>query len=533
MLETVSSGFKKARNYLQGQAQLTEENIDLALKEVRRSLLEADVEYSVVKTFLSRVKEKAMGETITVRAKDKKGNKLKLSPAEHFVGFCHEELEALMGPVDSEIRLSRPVGTVMMVGLQGTGKTTTTGKLARYLKKKKHRPMLVAADIYRPAAVEQLKVLGTQLDVPVYADPELTPPELCKNALQKAKEWQCDVVMFDTAGRLAIDDTLMGELEAIKNLVNPDNIFLVVDAMIGQDAVRTAAEFHRRLAIDGFIMTKLDGDARGGAALSIKEITGKPIKFLGMGEHLDNIEPFRPQGLASRILGMGDVVGLVKDFEGQVDEKEAEADAMRMLQGKFSLDDFLKQLRMIKKMGSLQGLLDKIPGMGDMMGGQQVDDKELVKIEAMVLSMTPQERKRPDLFDKQKSRRARVAKGSGRSENELTELLKRFKMMRQLMGAVGQSPGLLGKMPGFSQMAQMAKMGQAGIGGSMGAELQAAMGGMNPFGGGMGRPMAPPSGYYNMGGPGAGPGKNQKAKKDKRKQAAKARKNNRKKRKKK
>ena len=281
-------------------------------------------------------------------------------------------------------------------------------------------------------------------------------------------------------------------------------------------------------------MTKLDGDARGGAALSIKEITGQPIKFLGMGEHLDNIEPFRPQGLASRILGMGDVVGLVKDFEGQVDEKEAEEDAMRMLQGKFSLDDFLKQLRMIKKMGSLQGLLDKIPGMGDMMGGQSVDDKELVKIEAMVLSMTPQERKRPDLLDKEKSRRVRVAKGSGRSEQELTDLLKRFKMMRQLMGAVGQSPGLLGKMPGFSQMAQMAKMGQAGVGGGMGAELQAAMGGMNPFGGGMGRPMAPPPGYYNMGAPGAGKAaKNTKNKKDKRKQAAKARKANRKKRKKK
>ena len=536
MLETVSQGFKNARNFLQGQAQLTEENIDTALKEVRRSLLEADVEYSVVKGFMGRVKEKAMGETITVRAKNKTGKKVKLSPSEHFIGFCYDELEALMGPVDTEIRLSRPVGTIMMVGLQGTGKTTTTGKLARYLQKKKHRPMLVAADIYRPAAVEQLKVLGTQLDVPVYADPALSPPELCKNAIQKAKEWQCDVVLLDTAGRLAVDDTLMGELESIKSNVNPDNIYLVVDAMIGQDAVRTAAEFHRRLAIDGFIMTKLDGDARGGAALSIKEITGQPIKFLGLGEHLDNIEPFRPQGLASRILGMGDVVGLVKDFEEQVDEKEAEEDAMRMLQGRFSLDDFLKQLRMIKKMGSLQGLLEKIPGMGDMMGGQTVDDNELVKIEAMVLSMTPKERKRPDLFDKQKSRCKRVAKGSGRSEKELTSLLQRFKMMRQMMGAMGQNPGLLGKMPGFNQMAQMAKMGQGGPGGGMAAQMQAAMGGAGGGFGMSGRPMVPPANYYSMGAGGMSGGvgstKSAKNKKDKRKQAAKARKNNRKKRKK-
>ena len=526
MLETVSKGFKSARNILAGQSELTENNTDEALREVRLSLLEADVEFSVVKGFLARVRERVIGETVRTTGKDKEGNKIKVGPAEHFIKSCYEELEALMGPVDTDIRLGKPVGTIMMVGLQGTGKTTTTGKLAKHLKKLKHRPMLVAADIYRPAAIDQLKVLGEKLGVPVYAEDGVPPPELCKKAIQKAKEHQCDVVIFDTAGRLSIDDELMGELGAIKENTKPDNIFLVVDAMMGQDAVRTALEFHNKLDIDGFIMTKLDGDARGGAALSIKEITSKPIKFLGMGEGLDDLDPFRPQGLASRILGMGDVVGLVKDFEEHIDQDKAEKDAMRMLQGRFSLQDFLDQLRTIKKMGSVKSLLDKLPGMSDMIPeGQSVDDSEFTKLEAMVLSMTNDERSRPELVEKSKSRKKRIAMGSGRQVKEVEDLLQRFNMMKQMMQMIGMQPGLLGRIPGFGGMAKMAQMAKAGGMGRPGGpgDMSALFGGMDPFGAAGSRPLAPPPGYYSVSG-----GKADKAKKNKRKAQKAARKNARK-----
>lgn len=526
MLETISKGFRSARNLLAGQAELTESNTEQALREVRLSLLEADVEFNVVKGFLARVREKSVGQSVQTEGKDKAGRKVKLGPAEHFIKSCYDELEALMGPVDTEIRLSQPVGTIMMVGLQGTGKTTTTGKLASYLTKKKHRPLLVAADIYRPAAIDQLKIIGEKLGVPVYSEPGVSPPELCKRAIQKAKEHRCDVVLFDTAGRLSIDDELMSELESIKELTKPDNIFLVVDAMMGQDAVRTAVEFDNRLAIDGFIMTKLDGDARGGAALSIKEITGRPIKFLGMGEQLDKLEEFRPDGLASRILGMGDVVGLVKDFEEHVDKDKAEKDAARMLQGRFTLQDFLDQLRTIKKMGSVQSLLEKLPGMSDMLPeGQQIDDREFTKLEAMVLSMTPAERKRPDLLEKQKGRRQRVAKGSGRSVKEVDELLQRFNMMKQVMQMIGMQPGLLGRLPGFRNMAKMAQMG--GAGGGLG-DMSAMFGGMNPFGPGGGKPIAPPPGYFATSRAGAAGGRAPKDKKQKRKAEKQARKKNKK-----
>lgn len=528
MLETISKGFRAAKNTLAGATELSEANTEEALREVRLSLLEADVEFNVVKSFLARVKERAVGQTVNTQGKDKAGKKLKMGPAEHFIKICYDELEALMGPADSEIGLSQPVGTIMMVGLQGTGKTTTTGKLANYLKKKKKRPMLVAADIYRPAAVDQLKIIGQKLDVPVFAEPGVSPPELCKRAMQKAKEHQCDVVLFDTAGRLSIDDELMGELESIRELTNPDNIFLVVDAMMGQDAVRTAVEFDNRLSIDGFIMTKLDGDARGGAALSIKEITGRPIKFLGMGEQLDKLEEFRPEGLASRVLGMGDVVGLVKDFEEHVDQDKAEKDAVRMLQGRFTLQDFLDQLRTIKKMGSVQSLLEKLPGVGDMMPeGQQVDDREFTKLEAMVLSMTPEERRRPDLLEKQKSRRQRVAKGSGRNVKEVEGLLQRFNMMKQMMQMIGMQPGLLGRMPGFRNMAKMAQMGGAGGMGGMG-DMSAMFGGMNPFSQMGNKPLAPPPGYYATGSVGASGGRAAKDKKQKRKAEKKARKKSKK-----
>jgi signal recognition particle subunit SRP54 len=523
MLETVSKGFRSARNFLSGQAELTEGNIDEALREVRLSLLEADVELGVAKTFLAKVKEGTVGSTVTVEGKDKKGNKVKLGPAEHFIKACYDELVALMGPVDTNIRLSKPVGSIMMVGLQGTGKTTTTGKLAAMLKRQKHRPLLVGADIYRPAAVEQLRTLAERLDVKFFHEDGVAPPELCRRALQKAREWQCDVVLFDTAGRLAINDELMGELDQIKALTRPDNVVLVVDAMTGQDAVRTAAEFDRRLDIDGFIMTKLDGDARGGAALSIKSITGKPIKFLGMGEQMDKLEEFRPDGLASRILGMGDVVGLVKQFEDVVDKDKAEQDAMRMMQGKFTLQDFLDQLKMVKKMGSISSLIEKIPGMSELTQGQQVDDKEFVKLEAIVHSMTPDERRRPDIVTQQKSRKKRIARGCGRPEKDVDDLLARFAMMKQMMQMIGMQPSLLGRMPGFKNMAGLAQ----GLGGRGPADMSALFGGVNPFGAGGNKPLAPPPGYYATTRAGAAGGKATKDKKAKRKAEKAARKKSR------
>jgi signal recognition particle subunit SRP54 len=453
-----------------------------------------------------------------------------------------------MGPVDTTLRFSKPIGTIMMVGLQGTGKTTTTGKLAMHLQKLKLKPLLVAADIYRPAAIEQLKTLGERLGVPVYSEEGVAPPELCRRAFQKAKEHRCDVLLFDTAGRLSINDELMGELEEIKKLTKPDNIILVVDAMTGQDAVRTAVEFDRRLDIDGFIMTKLDGDARGGAALSIKEITGKPIKFLGQGEQLDKLEEFRPEGLASRILGMGDIVGLVKQFEDVVDKDKAEKDAMRMMQGKFTLQDFLDQMRMVKKMGSISSLLEKLPGMSELTQGQQIDDKEFVRFEAIVQSMTPAERKKPDLITANKNRKKRIAKGCGRSEKEVDELIQRFNMMKQMMQMLGMQPGLLGRMPGFKDMAKMAAgMGGGGmmggarpgaLGGLSGlpgmggpGDMSALFGGMNPFGPGGNRPLAPPPGYFATTRAGAAPSnaKADKDKKDKRKAQKAARKKNNKK----
>ena len=532
MLETVSKGFRNARNFLAGQAELTESNTDEALREVRLSLLEADVELGVVKSFLARVKEKTVGNTVTVEGTDKKGKKVKLGPAEHFIRSCYEELVALMGPVDSSLLLSKPVGTIMMVGLQGTGKTTTTGKLAAMLKKQKHRPLLVGADIYRPAAVEQLRTLAERLDVRFYHEEGVSPPELCKRAMQKAKEWQCDVVLFDTAGRLSINDELMVELEQVKELTRPDNVILVVDAMMGQDAVRTAVEFDRRLSIDGFIMTKLDGDARGGAALSIKQIVGKPIKFLGMGEQMDKLEEFRPEGLASRILGMGDVVGLVKQFEEVVDKDKAEKDAMRMMQGRFTLDDFLEQLKMVKKMGSISSLMEKIPGMSELTGGQKIDDREFVKLEAIVQSMTPDERKRPELVQQVKNRKKRIARGSGRTDKEVDDLIQRFNMMKQMMQMIGMQPGLMGRMPGFANMAKMGKAfgggGMPGMGGGGGlGDMSALFGGVNPFGAQGQRPLAPPPGYYATTRAGAAGGKADKDKKDKRKAEKDARKKSR------
>ena len=462
MLETVSKGFKAARNKLQGRALITAEVVDEALRDIRVSLLEADVSFEVVKRFVARVREKALGEVVETRVKTEKGL-LRVTPQDHFVKICHDELEALMGPVDASLRSAekgRPTG-IMMIGLQGSGKTTTAGKIANRYLKEGRKPLLVAADVYRPAAVEQLEVLGQRLGVPVFHERGLPPPEMCRRALEAARRDRQEVVIYDTAGRLAIDEELMVELEEIKRAVAPENVLLVADAMIGQDAVKTAAEFDRRLSLDGFILTKLDGDARGGAALSIKEVTGKPIKFLGMGESLDRLEEFRPDGLASRILGFGDIVGLVKDFEQHVDEETAEAEAQKILSGDFTLEDFVNQIRLVRKMGPLGELMEKFPLFGELPENFQFDDAALTRIVAMVDSMTPSERQRPDSVTE--SRIRRVAKGSGRTEKDVRDLLKQYSAMRGVMRQIGDAPGLLARLPGVKQLMQLRKLQGKGL----------------------------------------------------------------------
>jgi signal recognition particle subunit SRP54 len=515
VLEILGKGFRNARQRLTGVAELTDDVIDEALRDVRLSLLEGDVEFRVVKRFLDRVREAARGKQVELRAKSAEYGTRSITPEQAFIAICQDELIKMMGPVDTDLKWAKkgPTG-FMVVGLQGSGKTTTVGKLARYLEKThKKKPMLVAADIYRPAAVEQLKTLGRQLDMPVYSAEGKDPIAICREANHEAAAKSCDVVIFDTAGRLAIDEPLMQELEDIDKAVTPANIFLVLDAMTGQDAVNVAETFNKRLNLDGVIMTKLDGDARGGAALSVKEITGKPIKFLGMGESLDKLEEFRPEGLASRILGMGDIVGLVKDFEQVVDAEKAEEDALRMLKGKFDMQDFLEQIRLIQKMGSLKDLFEKLPFFGGgLPEGVNLDDKELVKIEAMISSMTLEERLDPQVFvstswedftttanKSAKRRRAdfhvgrvkRIAKGSGRGEHEVKELLQKFAQMRQMMVQLGASTGLMGKIPGFKQFSQMKKLANMDLGALMGAGgglpegLTAGMPGMPGMPGGL------------------------------------------------
>ncbi|HOJ13713.1 MAG TPA: signal recognition particle protein [Deltaproteobacteria bacterium] len=453
MLELITDGFRKAQDIIQGKVTIQEKHIEDALREIRLSLLEADVEFHVVKGFIDHVKEKAIGEIVLTRVSHG-GKKLKVTPEQHFVKICYDELVRLMGPVDTSLALGkRPVGAVMMVGLQGSGKTTTTAKMARYLQKKGKRPLMVAADIYRPAAIEQLKVLGSRLDIPVFHAPGKTPPQICKDAMEAARFKGCDVVLFDTAGRTIVDDALMQELEEIKASTSPEDILLVVDAMIGQESVNVAKEFDRRLDLSGFVITKLDGDARGGAALSIKEVTGKPIKFIGMGESLDRIEEFRPEGLASRILGYGDIVGLVKDFEEVIDEKKAEEDAEKLLRGEFTFDDFLAQLKVMKKMGSLSDIISKLPlGQFGLPQGMKVDDRELVRVEAIIHSMTVYERNHPDCLDE--SRIQRIAKGSGQGRQRVVDLIARFRTMRQVMQGLGVGKkkvlGRLGIDPGIA-----------------------------------------------------------------------------------
>ncbi len=472
MFDVVAKGFRDVRNRFEGKRELSEDNIDDALKDIRMAMLEADVNFKITKQFIERVKQKALGEIVKVEAE---GNEetVEVSPGDHFVKICHDELENLLGPADTDIHFSPPrMGPtkIMLVGLQGSGKTTTAAKLARYLIDREDKePLLAGADVYRPAAIDQLEQLGEQAEVPVHARKEEDPVEVCTEAVDIARDDDRDVVIMDTAGRLAVDDVLMEELEEIIEATQPENIFLVADAMIGQDAVNTAKEFNERLEVDGFIMTKLDGDARGGAALSIKEVTGKPIKFIGVGEKLDDLEAFRPEGLANRILGFGDVMGLMDRFERSLSEEEArqaEEDAMRMLQGDFDFNDFYQQLDQISRMGSMSELMEMMPFFGGGMPDDvDVDDSELTKIRAIIQSMTDRERSEPDLLTRQPGRVRRIADGSGTSQERVEQVLQQFNMMRNMMDQFSDmGGGLLSKLPGMDKLNSLRQMKDMDLG---------------------------------------------------------------------
>jgi len=487
MLETLTRGFQAGRDRFRGVTRLTEENVAEALADVRRSLLEADVDLGVVRAFLARVQERCLGDEVKLRS-SKARDAVRVTPGDHFTKTCYEELVELMG---QENPLPRHKGTriLLLAGLQGTGKTSTAAKLARHLKEAGERPLLVAADVHRPAAREQLRVLGEQIGVEVFTRDGDDAPAICAEAVAHARAQRNDTVILDTAGRLQIDDALMAELASVRERSQPDHIFLVCDAMAGREAVNVARGFAERLPLDGLILTKIEGDARGGAALAIRQATGVPIRYLTTGEATDRLELFRPEGLASRILGMGDVVSLVQGFEKHVDQEKAAEDAKRMLQGSFGFDDFLNQLRTLRKMGPLKDLMEKLPGVGQMMQGVTVTGDELDPIEAMILSMTPQERQRPEVINP--SRQQRIARGSGRTPKEVSELLERFKSMQKLMSGFGQMAGMggmggmLGKIPGLGKLMGGGGGGMPGLPGGMPsldpAQLaQMGLGGMAP-----------------------------------------------------
>jgi len=449
MLETLTRGFKGARDRFRGVTELTEENVSEALRDVRTSLLEADVDLGIVRGFLDKVTERCVGDAVRVRSKRDKN--VVVSAGDHFTKACFDELVALMGE-EQPLEPTRSVRAVMLAGLQGAGKTSTAAKLARHLKQKGERPLLVAADVYRPAAREQLRVLGEQIGVPVYTREGTDAAAICEEGVAQAREQGLHTVILDTAGRLQIDDELMQELAEIHERTKPEATLLVCDAMIGRESVNVARGFADKLPLDGLVLTKLDGDARGGAALAIREVTGVPIRYVAVGEATDRLEPFRPEGMASRILGMGDVVSLMQDFEEVVDEEQAEEDAKRLLEGKFTLEDFQTQLGTLQKMGPLKDLMAKMPGAGDLFpDGAEVQGDELKKIEAMIQSMTPQERRSPEVIDS--SRERRIAAGSGTKPADLTDMLKRFGMMRDLMGQIGKGGlGMLSRIPGLGKM---------------------------------------------------------------------------------
>ncbi|HHT9119161.1 MAG TPA: signal recognition particle protein [Candidatus Hypogeohydataceae bacterium YC41] len=422
MFEAITKSLEAVFDRLRGRGRLTRENIQEGLREVRTALLEADVNYKVVKDLINRVTEKAVGEEVLQS----------VAPGQQIVKIIYDELVRLMGPVGQPMTFQEGNPTViMLVGLHGCGKTTTSAKLAKLALSKGRKPLLVAADIQRPAAIEQLKVLGKQLGIPVYSENGGQPPLLCQRAFDYAIKNGQNVVILDTAGRLHIDEELMAELREIKERTKPYSVLFVCDAMTGQDAVNSAKEFNSQLEFDGAILTKMDGDTRGGAALSIKAVTGKPIKYVGVGEKLDMLEEFYPDRMASRILGMGDVVTLVEKAQAAVKEEDAKAFARKIKEESLTLEDFLDQLQKIKKMGPLQELLSMIPGMGTKMEGLEVEEAQMKKIEAMIQSMTKEERANPDLIDG--SHRQRIARGSATTPHDINQLLKQFRFMKKML----------------------------------------------------------------------------------------------------
>ncbi len=495
MFEKITQGLGDALGKMQ-RGRINEANIREAMQEVKAALLEADVSYDVVDEFMKAVLEQSLGEKV-LKA---------LKPGEQIIGIVHQELINLMGPVDHSLHLRKSgVSIIMMCGLQGSGKTTTCGKLAKMLLAEGRKPMLVAADLQRPAAIEQLKTVGAQVGVPVHAeDPKGTNPvQVCQNGVNAAKKTgSVDTVILDTAGRLHVDDALMKELSQIDRKLGPDQVLLVTDAMTGQDAVRSAKAFNEALELDGVILTKLDGDTRGGAALSVKQVTGVPIKFIGVGEQLDKLETFHPDRMAGRILGMGDIVSLVEKAQAEFDSEEMERQQEKMLKGKFTLEDFQKQMKQIKKLGSMGEIMKMIPGMGQMadamsnMDGMN-PDKEIGKMEAMISSMTQEERRNPNLIDR--SRRNRIARGCGAEPSDVGNLVKQFNDMAGMM----QKMAGMGVRDKMRAVQELSKMGMANPGGRLGDTK-----------------------FRSKRGP-ADAKKLQQQKKDKRKQARKSRKKNR------
>jgi len=432
MFDTLSEKLQRIFKNLKGEGRITEEHLDVTLKEIRIALLEADVNFKVVKQFTDAVKQKSLGQEVMQS----------LSPGQQIVKIVHAELIEILGGENVRLNFtSQPPTVVMMVGLQGSGKTTSTGKLAKWLSKNNHRPMMVSVDVYRPAARDQLKVIAKDIDVKIWdGNPGDKPLALCEEALREARNTGHDVLLIDTAGRLHIDDELMKELTEIKSKIRPHEILFVADAMLGQDAVKSAQQFHERLGFNGFILTKMDGDARGGAALSIKQVTGQPVKFVGMGEKYDALEVFHPDRLASRIIGMGDVMSLIEKAQEVVDQKQALA---TLKKDTFTLEDFRDQLRQIKKLGTMDQILGMLPSVGPFKDMQEakVDEKELVRTEAIIDSMTPKERRNHQIING--SRRKRIAKGSGTSVQEVNQLLKQYVQAQKMMKTMKSS--LFGK----------------------------------------------------------------------------------------
>ena len=444
MFDNLSERLERSFKILKGEGKITEINVAETLKDVRKALLDADVNYKVAKSFTDTVKEKALGQNVLTAVK----------PSQLMVKIVHDELTQLMGGETAEINIDSKPAVILMSGLQGSGKTTFSGKLARMLKTKKNRkPLLVACDVYRPAAIEQLRVLAEQIEVPMYSEPDSKDPvAIAQNAIQEAKAKGYDLVIVDTAGRLAVDEEMMNEIAAIKAAINPNEILFVVDSMTGQDAVNTAKEFNERLDFNGVVLTKLDGDTRGGAALSIRSVVNKPIKFVGTGEKLDEFEHFHPERMASRILGMGDVMTLIEKAEDVIDKKNAEEMAKKLQENKFDMNDLLDQLRQIQKMGSIKSIISMIPGVGDKLKDVDVDEKQFVRIQAMITSMTKAERSKPSIINPQRKRR--IAAGSGTKVEDVNKLLRQFeqmqKMMKQLGGKGGKNKKMMKRLAGMN-----------------------------------------------------------------------------------